>query len=217
MSASVSGGDNPVVLIKAVINDASSGFNGQSIFLRSDKSSNLFVAMRVQSDGGASNTPLSITGTVVDGTEIPTTPEKTGLDTIAFNYAFNGTSFDAVRNNTEETILANAARTATENSADFVNFNAKGLHAIINVTALSASPSIVATIQGKDPISGTYYDILEGLPITTTGINILKVYPGISAFVNQSASDILPRIYRVRMVHANGNSITYSVAGALII
>lgn len=140
-----------------------------------------------------------------------------GLNTNSFNRLFNGTAWDRTRGNTEETILASAARTVTLNSADFINYNAKGLHVIINVTALTAAPSIVPFIQGKDPISGTYYDILEGLPITTTGINIIKVYPGISAVVNVSASDLLPRTYRVRMVHANGNSITYSVAGALVL
>ena len=141
------------------------------------------------------------------------------LPVINFNYLWDeaGATFNRERGNSEETILASAARTATLNSADFINYNAKGLHVVINVTALTAAPSIVPFIQGKDPISGTYYDILEGLPITTTGINIIKVYPGISAVVNVSASDLLPRTYRVRLEHANGNSITYSVAGALVL
>lgn len=135
----------------------------------------------------------------------------------SFNTLFNGTNFDRERANTEETYLTSAARTATVNSADFTNYNARGLHAIINVTSITSTPSIIPFIQGKDPISGTYYDILEGNPITTTGINILKVYPGIAAVVNASANDLLPRTYRVRVTHADTDSITYSVAGTLVL
>lgn len=214
---SESGGDNPIVIIKAVQDDALGLQDEKAVFLRCDQSGNLYTAMRAYSDNGATRTDVVINGTIIDGANFPTTPEQGGLNVVNFPYAFNETSFDAVRNNTEETILASAARTATVNSADFTNYNAKGLHVIVNVSALSATPSITPIIQGKDPISGTYYDILEGLPITTTGINILKVYPGISAVVNASASDILPRTYRVSMTHADTDSITYSVAGALIL
>lgn len=214
---SESGGDNPIVLLKAISDDALGLEDEKSVFLRCDQSGNIYTALKATSDNGATRSDVVINGTDIDGAEVPITPAQGGLNVVNFPYAFNETSFDAVRNNTEETILASAARTATVNSADFTNYNAKGLHVIVNVSALTATPSITPIIQGKDPISGTYYDILEGLPITTTGINILKVYPGISAFVNQSASDILPRTYRVRVTHADTDSITYSVAGALII
>ncbi len=142
---------------------------------------------------------------------------STSVKVLNRNLLFNGASWDRERNNTEETVLASAARTATVNSADFTNYNAKGLHVIVNVTAFAAGASIIPFIQGKDPVSGTYYDILEGLPITTTGINIIKVFPGISAVVNSSASDVLPRTWRVRVTHADTKSITYSVAGALVL
>lgn len=134
----------------------------------------------------------------------------------SIGHVFNETSFDRVRGNTEGTVLASAARTASVNSADLINYNSRGLHLIINVSALAATPSIIATIQGKCPISGTYYTILAGVAITTTGINIIKVYPGISAVVGASASDLLPRTWRVAMTHGDADSITYSVAFALV-
>ena len=118
---------------------------------------------------------------------------------------------------TLETFLANAVRVADTDSADFMNHNAKGLHAIISVTAVIPTGSITPIIQGKDPVSGNYYDILQGLPITTVSTNVIKVFPGISAIVNSSASDILPRIYRLRVTHLNGVNVTYSVGGALVI
>ena len=167
----------------------------------------ILISQLVDSSG------LSLFKTVADGYN----NLLSALPTIPYNILFNGSTWDRQRANTEETLLASAARTATLNSADFTNYNAKGLHVVINVTAIAATPSIVPFIQGKDPISGTYYDILEGLPITTTGINIIKVYPGISAVVNVSASDLLPRTYRVRVEHGDADSITYSVAGALVL
>jgi len=142
---------------------------------------------------------------------------STGVITSSQNSLFNGSTWDRQRGNTEETFLASAARTATTNSADFTNFNAKGLHAIIDVSAVTATGSITPIIQGKDPVSGNYYDILQGLPITTVGTNVIKVYPGISAVVNASASDLLPRSYRLRVTHLNAVSMTYSVSGVLVI
>ena len=138
------------------------------------------------------------------------------LTTVNANLLFNGTTWDRERSNTEETYLASAARTATNNSADFTNYNARGLHAIVNVSAVTGAASITPTIQAKDPVSGLYYDLLVGLPITTVGTNVLKVYPGISPVLNASASDLLPRTYRLRIVHGTADSITYSVSGALV-
>jgi len=133
----------------------------------------------------------------------------------SFGYLFNGTGFDRQRGNTTETLLANAARTASVDSADFVNHNATGAHFIINVSALSDTPSIVVTVQGLDDASDTYYDVLISTAITTTGTTVLKVHPGISPIVNGSANDMLPRTYRVSVTHADTDSITYSVGANL--
>lgn len=134
-----------------------------------------------------------------------------------FNYLFNGTSYDRERNNTEETVLASAARTASVNSADFTNYNAKGAHFIIDVTAITDTPILTPKIQGKDPLSGKYYDILVGTDITAIGTTVLKVYPGIGQIAGGASSDILPRTWRVRIEHADSDSITYSIGGGLVI
>ena len=150
------------------------------------------------SDGKAANDPL-------------------GLVTLGTEYLYNGSTFDRKRANTEETILASAARTATTNSADFTNYNARGAHFIVDVSAIAATPSITVTIQGKDPISSNYYDILVSSALTATGTTILKVYPGIGQVANGAASDILPRTFRVSVAHADTDSITYSVGAALVL
>ena len=72
------------------------------------------------------------------------------------------------------------------------------------------------TIQGKDHLSGKYYDLLVGVAITAIGTTILKVYPGIMASANVAASDILPLTWRVQFVHADVDSITYSVSAMVV-
>lgn len=132
-----------------------------------------------------------------------------------FNFPglYNGATFDRQRNNTEVTVLASTARTLATTSADLVNYNARGLHLIINVSAYT-SGSLVPTLEGKDPISGNYYSILVGTGIGATGITILKCYPGIQSIVGAAAADILPRTWRVSCSAVNA---TYSISAALIV
>jgi hypothetical protein len=117
--------------------------------------------------------------------------------------------------NQDLVLLASAARTATVNTDDQTNHDFRGLHVIIDVTAIAATPSVVPKIQGKDIASGKYYDLLEGAAITGTGTTVLRVYPGIAAAANTKADDVLPRIWRVRFEHADADSITYSVGATL--
>lgn len=125
--------------------------------------------------------------------------------------AWNGASNDRTRNNTEfAALLASAARTVDTNSPDQVNYNWRGGHLIINVTVLTTS--VIPTLQGKDPISGNYYNLLTGPSITTPGYTIMKLYPGIQPIAGAAASDILPRTFRVSMDHLDATTMTYSVA-----
>ncbi len=119
------------------------------------------------------------------------------------------------------TLYASAARTATVTGGDQTNFHHRGLHLIINVTALAATPSVTPKIQGKDA-NGIYYDILVGTAITDVTVGtppsttVLKVYPGITAVANGAASDVLPHVWRVVLTHGDSDSITYSVAVNLL-
>jgi hypothetical protein len=122
--------------------------------------------------------------------------------------------------NRDVTVLASAARIATVNSADLTNYNGRGVHVILDVTSVTATPTITLVIQGKDPVSGSYYDILRASGatiISATGLTVFKVYPGITALAGGAANDVLPRIWRVRVEHADADSITYSVGAEVIV
>lgn len=113
--------------------------------------------------------------------------------------------------NRELSILASAARTATTTSDAVRLHHAVAMHVIINVTAVASTPSVVPTIQGFDSTSGVYYDLLVGNAITATGTTVLKIGLGMAASANASAQDLIPHTIRVKMTHADSDSITYSV------
>lgn len=132
-------------------------------------------------------------------------------------HKFNGTTWDRDRGNVDVTVFASAARTATPTPFDGVNYNGKGLHLVIDCTAIAASPSVVFTLQGLDAISGKFYTILASAAIVGTGTTVLRVYPGLTVAANLVASDILPRNYRVIATHGDADSITYTVGASLIL
>lgn len=137
---------------------------------------------------------------------------------IAAFIALAAFSADAQNNsgNIGATILTSAARTATPvNTTDQTNVAYSSAHIIINVSAYTAG-NYTPHVQAKDPVSGTYYDILVGTAISATGITILKIGPGIGAIANGSAQDFLPKTWRVSMVGAGGQSMTFSIGAFLL-
>lgn len=115
-------------------------------------------------------------------------------------------------------LLASAARTATPTIAGGVDEfttadgEARGCVVIMDVTAVTATPSVVVTIQGWDPGSEDWVDILASAAITGTGTTLLQVYPGAEEVANASRGIRLPRRWRVAdPVHGDTDSITYSL------
>lgn len=114
------------------------------------------------------------------------------------------------------TVYESAARTATPTAVTLAMGGCRGLHLIIDVTAVTATPSVVPTIDGYDTLSTKYYNLLTGLAITATGTTVLKIYPGIATIVNAAASDVTPNTIRITMTHGDADSITYTVAAHLL-
>lgn len=160
---------------------------------------------------GTVDTELPAAAALADGTANPTVPlVGAGME------LYNGATWDRQRGNSAATVLASEARTATVDSTDQTNHNARGAHIIINISAGSGF-SLVPKVQAKDPVSGAYYDLLVGTAITTTGTVVLRVFPGATPASNLVANDMLPRVWRVRVEHADTTSATYSVGAALVV
>lgn len=99
------------------------------------------------------------------------------------------------------------------NTPDLGNPNCRGVVVFANVTA-GATPSLTVTIQGKDPVSGTYYTILTGTAITSNTNAAIRVYPGIAVSAGSTASDILPSQWRIST--AITGTVTATVSAVLL-
>jgi hypothetical protein len=140
---------------------------------------------------------------------------------------FNGSSWDRWRNNTEGTLLASAARTATTASPQQINHNARGIHVVLNVTAVSGTGGLKIRILAYDPVQGTDYYLHLGSTITTTGRYVIELYPGSSAAGISTATSIfavhervaatLPKKFFVSISHGDASSYTYSLGYSLIL
>lgn len=128
---------------------------------------------------------------------------------------YNGATYADEQANKNVTLLASASRTTTQNGADTTNVNHAGIHVVLDMTVVGTG-SVTLTIQGKDEVSGKYYTILAGAAVTTNSTNVYKVYPGITAAANASASDVLPATFRIIVTANNANAATYSVGYSLI-
>lgn len=133
-------------------------------------------------------------------------------------------AFSAQAQNIEGSLLTSSARSATANSTDRDNPSWRGVKVVINMTAYSAG-TWTPRIQGKDVLSGQYYDILVGPAVTSTPGSpiVMRVYPGITPSAADSdnptfgaaASDALPRTWRFQMTGASTPSGTFSAGFTL--
>lgn len=108
-----------------------------------------------------------------------------------------------------------AARTATPDTQQLEVAGYRGLHLFINCTDSADTPSVVFTVLGVDPVSGLTYTILASAAVTGATTRILRVGPGLTASANLIVNDVLPPVIRISAVHADADSITYSVGASL--
>ena len=139
----------------------------------------------------------------------------TTAPTLGYGLEWNGSTWQRRRGGEPVTVLASAARTATNNSSDITVYNGRGLVVFVDITAYTAG-GLTAKIQAKDPVSLKYVDVLTSASLAATGTTRLVVYPGVTAAANLAVSDVLSRAMRVRVEHADATSITYSV-GAVVL
>lgn len=136
-----------------------------------------------------------------------------GLVTASADYDWNGANFDRHRANVDATLLASAARTTTQTSADITTYNLGALTVYLNVTANAGS--ITLAINEKDPVSGVYSSMLTGLAVLGTGMNIYRIDPRTPDVANRVAQIAMPRVFQIVITANNAGSVTYSVGFTL--
>jgi hypothetical protein len=164
-------------------------------------------ALAVDAAGKAIISNVTAAAAAADGASNPTAGIAQGAGLL-----FNGSTWDRKRGNREVTLVASAARTATESFSDVVCYNAIGAVIVIDITAITDTPSVVFTVEGKCTLSGKYYTLLASAAKTGTGTTALFIGPGVPTGANVSIGYPLPRIIRITATHADADSMTYSVS-----
>lgn len=102
---------------------------------------------------------------------------------------------------------------ATLTSTDRTNSGWRGVMVIVNISARIGG-TYTPKIQGKDPLSGNYFDLLVGSSLATTTTTSLTVYPGVASVTNMSANNVLPATWRVVLT---GSSASMTVSTSFVL
>lgn len=113
------------------------------------------------------------------------------------------------------TLIASAAFTTTQTTADQTNTMARGVRVVLDVTVVGTG-SVTLEIDVKDGASGKYVAQLTGAAVITNSTNTYVVYPGLTPSANAIVSDVLPHTWRVKVTANNANSVSYSVGASLL-
>ena len=108
-------------------------------------------------------------------------------------------------------VAASASRTVATTFGNFTNVNHRALHIIVGVTVIGAD-ALTIDIEGRElfpPFS--FYPLLTSLPISSTGVTVLKIGIGFTPIVNLTANDMLTAVWRVVATPAGVDPITYSI------
>jgi hypothetical protein len=138
---------------------------------------------------------------------------------VAFNEV-NANIFDSnggtLLGNQDNIALINQVASApgTYVSADQTNWSGRGAKVYVNITSIGTS-TVTVTIQGKDPVTGTYYTLLTSAALAANAFTVLEVYPGIAVTANVSANVVLPKTWRVQAVEAGGTVATFTVSASV--
>jgi hypothetical protein len=108
-------------------------------------------------------------------------------------------------------VLASAAYTTSQTSADITNTGGRGLVVFLNTTVIGTG-SVTVTINGKNPTTGTYYPLLVGAAVVTNTFNTYSVGQGLPATANASANAPVPAVFQVVVTANNANSAVYDVS-----
>ena len=201
--------DGATVAGNPVLIGGSDGTNAQTILTNASGA----VVMAVVNDAGTTSILRSFEA---DSDAMVSSTRLSGFH----SPLFNGTTWDRPRNNEEVTLLASAARTAQTDSSDQVNYNAKGVMIILDITVDGASVGLTPSILMKDPISGKDVTIWTAAAAATlVGTDIYLIYPGVLAADfdgTEAVSIALPRTWVLRIAVADADSATYSVGASYI-
>lgn len=137
---------------------------------------------------------------------------------------YNGSTLDRYRGNWRETILASAVRTATIQTASFINYNHRGAMFTLNVTANpGADETLAFNVYHIEPVADGAVVIYfkTGLSQNANRKISFVLYPGavetVAATYLEAQAIPLPREYQIGIGHSGSGNWTYSVSADYIL
>lgn len=175
------------------------------------------IISRLQGWNGATFDRITSTG---NGTDNNPTTAAGNLRVSSHPKLFNETTFDRQRGNTDFTVLPSAVRIASVSSADFINYNSRGIILFYNITAAPGIQTLSVRIDNKDPVSGVYTaTALFTATMVAAGIFSYLLYPSAitAAAYTGNIAGTLSRTFRITTIHSGVGGWTYSVGASLIL
>ena len=92
-----------------------------------------------------------------------------------------------------------SAATTSSDSQKLDNLRWRGAQICVNITAVAGTgPTFTVIVEGHDAASGQYYTLLSSAALSAVGTTVLTVYPGAAVAANSVASNVLPKVWRIR-------------------
>lgn len=217
-----------VVTVLLILSNHQSITNDVALYgLGTTSTSPLFV----QATGSSTTLPVQIESGNGSGQSLLVYPFGVGagqnlqgmIPTASGNFMSNGTNWDPQQNNTQGTLLASAARTATVLSANQTNYNGDSVTVFLNITSVPTTPStgsgLIVRIFGVDPATGNT-DTLHADPSLATSIANFVYQLGVGnsgatgGTVALRIAGSLPRVWGAAVVVSTTDSYTYSLSFA---
>jgi hypothetical protein len=90
------------------------------------------------------------------------------------------------------------AAAVSVSSADMDNLSSMAAQVVVDITAITGTaPTLVVTVEGKDPASGKYYPLIVSASLVAVSTTVLRVFPGATAAANLAVNDFVPKVFRV--------------------
>lgn len=121
------------------------------------------------------------------------------------------------------TLVPTGPTTGTTGASQPVTaYNYRGVTLTLDATGKTgSSPTLDVKLQGRDPVSGKWYDV-HGAAYTQitddlTAPRYLTVYPGVAETGGQTVSDLVPRTFRVyTTISGTGAAWTLGVGAVMV-
>lgn len=169
---------------------------------------NISPNQRVALYSGAAAIPTPTTAVDGDANAVVT------YRVLARAHGFNGTTWDRLRDNEEVTLLASAARSASNEAASRTLYNRKGLILWLRITAVPGVDTVQLAVQFWNNAESEWVTHLSDAATASTGNRVIVVYPGVTAttgIITAFSNSPMPRRYRGIVTHVGAGSFTYSM------